>query len=254
MIYGLWLSAAGLQANQYRQDLIANNLANVETNGFKRDLAVFSERQVASREPFGDPTYSNRMLDSMTGGTFVAPTYTLYEQGPIQPTNRPLDLALQGDGFFTVRDGDRVAYTRDGALSVNANGELVTSAGGRPVLSDAGTPIRVPPGRASELQIASDGMLRLAGAEIGRLGLANFADPNALRKVGSNLFLAPEGATKTAPQATVMSGGLEQSAVDPATTMVAMIEAARAYQLNASLISLQDSMLGRAVNDIARLG
>lgn len=253
MIYGLWLSATGLQTNGYRQDVIANNLANAETVGFKHDLSVFSERPVASREPFGDPTMTDPMLNDMTGGTFVAPTFTVYEQGTLRPTDRPLDAALVGEGFFSVRDGDGVKYTRDGRFTLTSEGGLVTVAGGRPVLSDAGTPIRVPPERAGEVAIRDDGTIRAGATLVGRLAITDFADKSRLTKVGSNLFEASSDAVERTPSATVRSGYVEASTVDPTRTMVQMIEATRAYDLNALMITLQDSLLGKASTEIAQL-
>lgn len=253
MVYGLWLSAAGLQANQYRQDVIANNLANVDTVGFKRDLSLFSERPTASREEFGDSTMSNRMLDQMSGGTFVSPTYTSFEQGPILETDKPYDLALEGDGFFTVRDGKQIAYTRDGRLALDTQGNLVTFAGARPVLNEAGQPIRIQPEQRDSLRIADDGTVRAGAATIAKLGIVDFVDKTQLRKVGSNLFEAPDKAQTKPAAASVRSGAVEASTVDPTKAMVAMIEASRAYQLNSTMITMQDTMLGRAANDIAKL-
>lgn len=253
MEYGLWLSAGGLQAMQYRQDIIANNLANVNTAGFKRDLAVFSERMIAAREGTGDSTASDETLNPMTGGIFVAPTYTIFEQGAVEPTERPLDAALVGDGFFTVRNGDKTAYTRDGRFAVNSSGELVTASGNYPVLNADGSAIRIPAHRASEVQFTQDGRVRVGNNDVSRLGIVDFEDHQQLRKVGTNLFEAAEGANPKNAAATVEGRSVEASSVDPATTMVSMIEASRAYQLNATMIQMQDSLLGRAVNDIARL-
>lgn len=253
MNYGLWLSAAGLQANRYQQDVIANNLANLDTTGFKRDLAVFSERAVASREPFGDPTQSQRLLDSMTGGTFVAPTCTVFSQGTVQPTGRPLDVSLEGDGFFAVRDGDRTVYTRDGQFAVDAKGNLVTSAGGRPVLSDRGTPIRIPADQARSARIGQDGTIRAGDAVVAKLGIVDFADRRELRKEGSNVYSAADTARKKPAKASLISGAKETSTVEPMAALVSMMEASRAYELNANMISLQDTMLSRAVNDVGKV-
>jgi flagellar basal-body rod protein FlgF len=253
MVYGLWLSASGLQANKYRQDVIANNLANVETVGFKRDLAVFCERPVASQEPSGDPTLSDRMLDGMSGGTFVAPTFTSFEQGPILRTERPLDVALQGDGFFAVRDGNQTRYTRDGRFAIDERGDLVMVAGGRPVLSETGQPIRITAEQRDSLHISGDGTIWAGEATVAKLGIVGFADKSELRKVGSDLFEAPDKAPTRPSSANVVEGAVEASTVDPTSAMVNMIEASRAYQLNATMISMQDTMLGRAANDIAKL-
>src|SRR6185369_8802982 len=129
MVYGIYQSAAGLQINQHRQDVLANNLANIETVGFKPDLALARERMIASREGGNDPSLSNSTLNGMTGGTVAAPTFTSFIPGAVEPTGRPLDVALQGDGFFAVQDGDTKRYTRDGRFMFDADGRLVTVGG-----------------------------------------------------------------------------------------------------------------------------
>jgi len=125
MVYGTYLSATGLKTNQYRQEILANNLANVDTVGFKQDLAVIRERPIERREDAVDPSLSQDVLDPMTGGSLVAPTYTTFEQGMIQKTGNPLDVALRDDGFFTVEAQGQEHYTRDGRFTINAEGELV---------------------------------------------------------------------------------------------------------------------------------
>ena len=252
MIYGAYLSAGGLQVNQYRQEVLANNLANVATTGFKHDLALVRERMVASREGFADPSLTDPMLDRQTGGALVAPTFTMFGQGPIEHTGNKLDVAIQGDGFFTVLDGKEVRYTRDGRFMLNAAGELVTAAGNHQVLDDAGHPIQVTANAAQRVEITASGEVRAGPATFGKLGLVNFQDKTHLRKTGGNMVTAV-GAEPTAAKASLCPQSIEGSTVDPTTTMVEMIEASRAYQMNATLIGLADSTLGRAVNDIARI-
>ncbi len=252
MVYGIYQSAAGLQVNQYRQAVLANNLANVDTAGFKHDLTIVRERQVASEEDITDSSWSNPGLDRMTGGSFVAPTHTSFEQGVIKATRGPLDVALAGDGFFAVRDGDAVRYTRDGRFTLNAGGELVTVAGNHPVLDDQGQPIVVSEEATDKVRIEASGEVRAGNATFGRLGVVGLEDTSRFRKIGGNLFEAV--GVEPAPRAAQLrTGAVEASTVDPTQTMVAMIEVSRAYELNATLIGLADSTLGRAVNDIARL-
>jgi flagellar basal body rod protein FlgG len=251
VLYGIYQSAAGLQVNQYRQEILANNLANAETTGFKHDLAVVRERPVASQEDRADPMSTHPIYDRLTGGSLVAPTYTLFTQGPIEHTGNNLDVAISGDGFFTVQDGDAVRYTRDGRFMLNADGELVT-AGNHKVLSEAGQPIVIPSTAAKQLEITPAGELRAGSVVFGKLGLVDFEDKRQLRKIGRNLLAATD--TEPTPvKATLRPQCVEGSTVDPMTTMVEMIEASRAYQMNATLVGLADSTLGRAVNDIARI-
>lgn len=253
MIYGIYSSAGGMLVNQYRQEVLANNLANVSTAGFKPDVAVVRERQVESRESLVDPALSNALLDDMTGGSLVAPTFTSFEQGPVQPTGNPLDAAINGDGFFVVQDGTVQRYTRDGRFTINGDGQLVTVAGGKPVLDASGREIVIPRQASGRARIDSSGEVRVGDTVVGKLGVVGFDDPQLLRKVGANLLQATGGTKGRQVEANLAVASVEGSGVDPTQTMVSMIEVNRAYQLNATLVGLADSTLGRAVNDIARI-
>jgi flagellar basal-body rod protein FlgG len=252
MDYGIYLSAAGLQVNQYRMEVLANNLANADTPGFKHDLTVVQERQPESRERMAGFDASEPSLAGLTGGSLVAPTHTSFEQGPIEMTSRPLDVALTGDGFFRVQDGDQERYTRDGRFMINANGELLTSAGFHPVLDENGSPIVVDTEAKGAVQIHGNGELRAGKASFGKLGVVDFEDKSLLRKAGGNLIQAM-GATPESITGNLQVGAIEKSTVDPTRSLVSMIEVNRAYQLNATLIGLADTMLSRAVNDIGRI-
>lgn len=252
MVYGIYQSAAGMLVNQYRQEVLANNLANASTTGFKPDVAVVRERQVASREDLVDPARNHQVLDELTGGSLVAPTYTSFEQGPIQKTGGSLDVAIAGDGFFAVQDGRDIRYTRDGRFTINAGGELVTVAGNHAVLDEAGQPITIPREAAGRAQINAGGDVRVGEQSYGRIGVVQFDDTDQLRKTGGSLIRS-FGAAPSPVEPNLMVGSLEASAVEPTQAMVSMIEVSRAYQLNATLVGLADSTLGRAVNDIARI-
>ena len=122
--YGLWLSAAGMKVSEHRQTLLANNMANANTTGFKRDLAVVTQRRVESQSsPAGFP-FAHPVLDGLPGGVNVRPAYQSFEEGSIEWTGRPLDVAVEGDGFFAVTDGKVTRYTRDGGFTRNEKGEL----------------------------------------------------------------------------------------------------------------------------------
>jgi len=254
MTYGLWLSAAGMQVNQYRQNILANNLANTNTVGFKKDLAVLSERMVESLSGPDAGRFGHGLLDGLPGGTFVRPTYHSFAEGARNVTGNPLDVAIDGDGFFAVRVGDQTRYTRDGRFTVNADHELVMVAGdGRAkVLDELGQPIVLLPGPAP--QIASDGTVQQGNVEVGKIGVVEVADRNTLRKVGAGLFQATGGRPLPVAQATVLPGTVEQSNADPIEGLTSLIEVARAYQLNAQMISLQDQTIGQAVSRVGRVG
>jgi flagellar basal-body rod protein FlgF len=250
MIYGLWESAAGLQINEHRHAVLANNLANVNTAGFKRDLAVFMQRPVESAQTGSrdrDP-----LLDGLAGGTFAAPTFTDYSPGPLVTTGRDLDIALVGSGFLAVRDSQgQTRYTRNGQLSIDQLGRLRTSAG-QLVLDEADAPITVDPDHPGKVSIDETGQVCQGRDVVGRLRLVDFDDPQQLRKVGGNLIDASSAQPKTAP-VRVAAGAYEQSGADPVSTMMDMILVDRAYEMNANLLQMQARTLQRAVTDMMRI-
>jgi flagellar basal body rod protein FlgG len=241
-----------MQANEYRHALIANNLANMETVGFKRDLAVIHERLVESKTNPNGLRYADPLFDGQTGGPWVRPTYHSFEQGPLVHTGGTLDVAVQGPSFFTVRDGEQLRYTRDGRFSINERNELVTVAGqGRiKVLDDAGNPIVVPD---KDVTISANGTVRSGGAVVARLGLVDVDDTRKLRKVGMNLFSGTDAQRRPAT-GRLANGFVEGSTVSPVQGLATMIEVSRAYETNARMISLQDTMNGLAVSRVGRIG
>jgi flagellar basal-body rod protein FlgG len=254
MIYGLWLSTAGLQVNEYRQSVIANNIANADTAGFKRDLAVVRDRDVESKaSPFGRQ-YAHRVLDGLPGGSFARPTHTIFEPGALEETSRPLDLAIDGEGFFAVDAQGQTRYTRDGRFLRAGDGTLRMAAGGHAVLDTSGMPITLDPqAPVSSIRITEEGRVFQEDQLVGQLAVKDFADKSLLRKTGGNL-LANLGSAESEATGLVKSGAVEKSNVSAVQDMVHMIEATRAYQMNASLIQIQDEMLRRAVNDVGKVG
>lgn len=254
MTYGLWLSTGGLQVNEYRQAVLANNLANADTPGFKEDLAVFRERSVESLSGGRGRRFAHATLDDLSGGTWVRPTVQTYNQGVLEDTGNGYDLALWGDGFFSVQDGAQVRYTRDGRTTLTSEGELVMVAGGgrARVLDTQGQPIVID-SRGGPVSIQPDGTIQQDGAVIAQIGVAHFADRSQLTKLGENLY-QNFGPPPTVAESQVRSGFVERSTVDPVVGLAQLIEVSRAYQLNANLISLQDQTLGQAVNTVGRIG
>ena len=255
MSYGLWLSAAGMQVNAHRQSVMANNLANTDTVGFKHDLAVFQERRVESQSGGDSGRYAHSILDNLTGGIFVQPTVHTFEQGELQGTGNPLDIAIDGKGFLTVDDGGQTRYTRDGRLTLNREGELVMVAGGgtQRLLDRNGAPIRLDPRFSGETVITVTGSILQGGDEVAVIGLVAFDDMTQLPKIGRNLY-QNHGAKTTPSTSRLVSKYVERSTSDPMKGLAAMIEVSRAYELNANFISLQDHTIGQAVSTVGRIG
>ena len=252
MVYGLWQSAAGLQVQEYRQAIIANNLANADTPGFKADRIAFRERLNAATVR-GEMRARNPVLDQMTGGLFETPVYTDFAQGALVPSNNPLDLAIDGDGFLTVRTKEGLRYTRDGRLAMNADGMLVHAASGRAVLSTDGQPIVVDPTSRDPVKVDDSGQVRQGDHIAGRLALVDFADLRQIEKTGENLY-ASDGQKPVEGRGRIRQSAYEASSVEPASVLVDLISASRAYEANAKLITLQDDSLSRVVNELGRVG
>jgi flagellar basal-body rod protein FlgF len=252
MVYGLWQSAAGLQVQEYRQAIIANNLANADTPGFKADRIAFQERLNAATAR-GDTRARNPVLDRMTGGLLETSVYTDFTQGSIVPSNNPLDLAIDGDGFLTVQTKDGSRYTRDGRLAMTAEGLLVHAASGRPVLGTDGQTIVVDPTAGKPVRVDDTGEVRQGERIAGRLALVDFADRKRIDKAGENLF-SSDGQKPVEGRGRIRQSAYETSSVEPASVLVDLISASRAYEANAKLIALQDDSLSRVVNELGRVG
>jgi len=257
MNYGLYLSATGVLTNMHRQDVIANNLANAGTTGFKRDLTAFVQRLPESQEDQLDLDTSHELLEKLGGGLFVRPTETDFRPGTLEQSDNDLDLAIQGPGFFAVqveRGGQLVPQlTRDGRLKLDDTGRLVTTIGEHPVLDRGGQPIRLDPSRP--VQIDKLGGIRQDGGTVAQLKLVDVADAARLTHRGAGLYDVPAGAMEADQQAAgrILQGWLEQSNVDPIRETVEMMAASRAINTNANLIRYHDSVMDRAVNTLGRV-
>jgi flagellar basal body rod protein FlgG len=257
VIEGLYKSAWGAFGAQIRHEVVANNMANVNTVGFKPDWVAFRSYMSAGQRR-GEPVRPDRrVLWAVGGGSMIAETRTALRGGPIQTTGQSTDLAILGDrGFFAVEKDGEVRYTRAGDFRVGTDGKLITADGGWHLLDDAGGHITV---GGADFTVGADGQIRELGEEadeIARIGLVDFDDPGALLKTGRALFAAPDGVgpTELASGSRIEQGALEMSSANPAETMVNMIEAMRAYEANITFVRMQDQLLGRAVSEIARVG
>ena len=254
MLYGLYLSAQGAGAQSTRLDVIANNLANASTNGFKRDLAVFMAHRPHDVE-YGAFTQPPGNLNDSTGGVSTADVVTDFSPGPIMPTGGTWDVALAGPGFLRVSNGQQEFLTRAGRLTVNAQGELVTGEHGYRVLGAGGSPISVP-AETTDVQIAADGTISAGSAieraPIGQLDVVLPQSPADLQKFGQNLYVARGPLVPAGAEAEVRQGYLEGSGTEPVTEMMHMIEASRALETNINMIKFQDEALGRLLQSIPR--
>jgi len=248
--YGLYLSADGAHAQARRLEVIANNLANVDTVGFKRDLAIFQARY-AEEIAQGVDVPGSGSINDVGGGTMLLQTQTDFSPGPVKRTGMPTDVAIDGDGFFLVRKGDQNYLTRAGNFRLTDRGELVTQQG-YPVLSETGAPVVIDMA-AGPFQITPDGVVRQRGAAVA-LALVRPAPNSGLVKVGENLF-RPQGDPQPLPagQRRVAAGYLEMSGVRPTSEMVQLIEATRAIEANLQLMQAHDQMLSGLVNRLLRV-
>ncbi len=252
MIYGLYQSAAGVMTNSYRQDVIANNIANAETTGFKKHMAVFKERPTAAEERHLPSSHTNQMLEGLGGGIFAYPTQVDLSQGELEPTGSNLDAAIEGRGFFTVSDKGETRLTRDGHFAVDRDNHLVMASGeGKQILSADGAPIVLRPNQ--QITINRFGLISQDEKVVAKLGVVDVANPEALTKLGGTLMSVPAGEPLLPATGSIHGQFVERSNVEPATELTELMDAERQLEANANMIRYQDSTLSRLVNDVAKL-
>jgi flagellar basal-body rod protein FlgF len=227
-------------------DVVANNIANLNTTGFKADGNVFEEYLMPLARDSG---FSGR--DGRVSFVQDRATWQDFSQGPIQQTGNPLDVAIDGTGFLAVQTPRGERYTRNGALQINAAGELVTSEGHR-VLGDGGPVVFQPQDR--DVTVARDGTIAVPGGNRGKLRLVNFANPQRLQKDGASLFAAPAGVTAdAAPAARVVQGSIEKSNVRGVLEMTRMIDVTRTYATMATMLQQQGELRRTAIQQLAEV-
>jgi flagellar basal-body rod protein FlgG len=257
----LWVAKTGLDAQQTRMSVVSNNLANVNTTGFKRGRAVFEDLLYQNVTQAGGATSAN--TESPTGlttgtGVRVVATEKSFTQGSALQTGNALDVLIQGRGFFQVLQPDgNLAYSRDGSFKIDSEGRLVTASGYEI------QPSLTIPSDAQSITIGLDGTVQatLAGqtspTSLGTLQLADFINPAGLQPKGQNLFV--ETAASGSPQVanpgleglgTLEQGALESSNVNVVEELVSMIETQRAYEMNSKAIATSDQMLQYLNNNL----
>lgn len=258
MNYGLQISASGALTAMYKQDVLTNNLANGTTVGFKPDVPSVRQRDPARREDGLHFLPSNAMLERLGGGVALERNRVQFTQGALERTNSPLDLAIQGDGFFVVRDetdstGDRMRLTRDGRFARDAKGRLVMASGGLPVMDTSNRPIVL--SGTGAVTIDADGTVSQGGAAVARIQLAGVSDLQRLDKMGRSLYRAPTGSVVQRRQAegTLRQGYVESSGVDEVSMMMQITGASREVEANIGMIQQADRLMDRAINQLGRV-
>jgi flagellar basal-body rod protein FlgG len=256
MIRSLWIARTGLDAQQTQMDVIANNLANVSTNGFKRARGVFEDLLYQTiRQPGAQSSQSTQIPSGLQLGSGVRPVSTarIHTQGALQQTGNDLDIAINGAGFFQVLLPDgTTAYTRDGSFQKDNQGQVVTSSG---YALQPNIPI---PANALSITVGTDGAVTVtqpgvvAPTQVGNIQVATFVNVGGLQSIGENLYLETASSGAATPNTPGLNGSgvlnqryVEASNVNVAEELVTMIQTQRAYELNSKVVSTSDQMLAR---------
>jgi flagellar basal-body rod protein FlgF len=242
------IALSRMMALQQRMDIVANNIANMNTTGYKSIELLMKEDKIS-------PSSNGVTAQDSSPVSMVAQWGTVRNTsgGVIQQTGNPLDVAIQGPGYFTVKDASGQAlYTRNGVFQISSTGTLVDLSG-NPVQSDGGE-INIPPGTTS-VSIGSDGTVSTPKGILGRIGVVNFQNEQALLPAGTNDFTAPDGVdAQPVTNPVVVQGSLEQSNVNGINQMTDMIEIQRQYQSAANIVKSENDRLNAAIKDLAKTG
>jgi flagellar basal body rod protein FlgG len=244
----MYISAEGAAAQAQRLEVIANNLANVDTAGFKQDVATFQARYAEAIQQ-GQAQASDGSMNDVGGGVKIIDVQTDYANGQLEHTGNELDFAIAGTGFFHVRGDDGRQYlTRAGDFTLDTRGRLVTQNGHRAVLDQGGSEIVM--SRSLPWSASPDGFITQAGA-IYALGMSQPQSLDELVKVGSNMY-EPLGTIRPLElrERNVRQGYLEMSGANPIRQMMAMIETTRAFEANTRMIQNQDTVLGSLISRV----
>jgi flagellar basal-body rod protein FlgG len=256
MIRSLWTAKTGLDAQQTHLDVISHNLANVSTNGFKRQRAIFEDLLYQNlRQPGAQSTQQTQIPSGLTIGVGVRTVATehIHTQGSLQRTENSLDMAINGQGYFQIQMPDgTLAYTRAGAFQRDSTGQIVTPSG-YPL-----SPAITIPADALSISISRDGIVSVTQVgnatptQVGNIQLATFVNPGGLQSSGENLFVETASSGTPTPNTPGSNGSgllnqgmVETSNVNVAEELVNMIQTQRAYELNSRVVQTSDTMLGR---------
>ena len=258
MVRGLYTAYTGMRNEQRRLDIISNNLANSATIGYKEENVTNQAFKdvIATKIRDGSNAYVDEPIGTMNLGVKIGETYMDWGQGSLRETGNTYDIAIEGDGFFRVRVTNRngessIMYTRCSTFKCTKDGYIVDADGNH--LQGSSGDIQIPTD-AHEIAIKEDGTILADGVAVDTIVLADFEDYNYLELYGDNKFRAVDGAVETvADNARLEQGYTEQSNVNVVSEMVSMITITRAYEAGQKVIQTEDSLLGRAVNDVGKV-
>ncbi len=240
MLVGLYSSATALEAAERMHEVVSENLAHVGMPGYRANVISFETFETQLQGQLQNPSPEGY-------GTVVEKVETDFTPGPIAHTGRKLDVAIGGDGFFTIDGPDGPLYTRNGVFFANAEGLLVNDQG-LPIQGSGG-PIQLPPNTTeADVSIGTDGTVAVAGTSIGQLQLVRFADNSQLVRAGTTLFQAPASITPEPSDATVMQGSREQANVSAVTELVRMVLAMRHYEASQRALTSLDEAVSQQTN------
>jgi flagellar basal-body rod protein FlgF len=240
---GMYKAVSGSVAQMRRLEVTTQNLANLNTSGFKGQRLAFSELLGLTAEQ-----------ERVGGLVAIAEQRTDFSQGELQPTGNDFDLALDGEAFFVIRTGRGLRYTRQGNFALAPDGRLVNSFG-EPVLGESGNRregevIRI---SGKKMAVSSDGIVRSEEGEVGKLRIVRFRDPRILAKEGRGLYRAPDGTAQPAADYRILQGNLERANINPVDAMVGLINIHRQFEAYGKVLQMMDSATARMLSEGARL-
>jgi flagellar basal-body rod protein FlgF len=258
MASGIYTAMLGARAQEHTLESVNNNLANVNTPGFKRQASMYREihadveRQSSSAQAEGVHRPIRYLPDDRIAGV-MEERFTHFDQGALRQTGNSLDLALEGDGFFVVQGQNGPAYTRNGTFTLAPDGTLISAANGGAVLDTDGQPIRIASPGAS-VSITREGIVQAGAAKMGQLAVVKFDDPRLLERQGDSEWKPADPQLQATPvdDPIVHQGWLEGSNVNAVSTMTLMVKTSRLFELNNKMIQSYKQMDSQSAQELGR--
>lgn len=255
MIRGLYTAASGMLAKQAQQEALSNNIANLNTAGYKRDKIImksFDEMVIENIDSASKSSSNRSTVGSMEFGVGIDANKTDFSSGVIEETGRSLDFAIDGDGFFTLEDADgNEKYSRDGRFQIDKEGYIVNSQGYRLLgeLDGIKTPIQI---NNSDINLNSDGTF-LIGEDNLKFSITRFPDTSTLAKESANSYISKDQSGEIDTDSKIRQKSLERSNVDMIESITEMISIMRSYESNQKVIQSMDETLGKSVNEVGKV-
>ncbi len=251
MLRSLYIAGTGMLVQRKKMDVLTNNIANVETSGYKQDQLLSRSFADVLLDRTNDPSVLNmsNVVGRQNYGTHIDEVVVSFEQGNLEETGMLTDMAIEGSGFFVVSTPNGARYTRDGGFGINNEGFLVNCDGYK--VQGINGPINV---GTEEFSVDEQGNVAVAGTVVGQLKIVSFNNLDGLRKEGENLYINyTNQRVYTDNTSTIIQGSLESSNVDITEQIVNMMEISRSYELNQKMVKMIDESLAKAVNEVGRV-